>query len=35
MINIVESFNEELFCPILKLPIENPVITDDGHTYEK
>ena len=31
----METFNEEFICPILRVPIQDPVIVSDGHTYER
>lgn len=30
-----EPFQSEWTCPITQMPIKDPVITEDGHTYEK
>ena len=35
MVNLLENLAKEYLCPILGLPIQDPVITDDGHTYER
>ena len=33
--SILDILNEELMCPILRAPISDPVLTEDGHTYER
>lgn len=33
--SLMELLEEEFMCPIYKLPIQNPVITPVGITYEK
>ena len=32
---VMEKLNEEFICPIQRMTIQDPVLTDDGHTYER
>ena len=30
----IEELEEEWTCPITSMPMKNPVILEDGHSYE-
>ncbi len=30
-----EDLHNEQICPITQLPFQDPVVTKDGHTYER
>ena len=32
---IVETLKQEFLCPIFQTIMIDPVLTDDGHTYER